>query len=64
MRRFLIAGLIVVVLAGVLLVTAFAGQKMVTICHKGQTLTVAEPAVAAHKAHGDTVGPCPASAVK
>jgi hypothetical protein len=31
----------------------------VVICHNGKTISVAEPAVAAHLAHGDTLGPCP-----
>lgn len=39
------------------------GQK-VLICHKpdkkgGHTLSIAEPAVTAHLAHGDKLGPCP-----
>ncbi len=34
------------------------GQEKVTICHKGQTITIARPAVAAHLAHGDTEGAC------
>ena len=38
--------------------TVGAGQTKVTICHKGQTLEVAEPAVQAHIGHGDTLGPC------
>ena len=33
--------------------------KKVTICHNCMTIQVAEPAVAAHLAHGDTLGPCP-----
>ena len=37
---------------------AAPGQKKVTICHRGQTLEVAEPAVEAHLRHGDTLGPC------
>ena len=37
---------------------AAPGQKKVRICHKGQTLEVAEPAVEAHLRHGDTLGPC------
>ena len=37
---------------------SMAGQKKFTICHKGRTITVAEPAVAAHLAHGDTLGHC------
>src|SRR5438093_1347789 len=36
----------------------------VTICHQGNTLTVAEPAVQAHLAHGDTLGPCAGSFAK
>jgi VCBS repeat-containing protein len=35
------------------------GQTKVTICHKGHTITVGEPAVAAHGRHGDNItGPC------
>jgi len=34
------------------------GKEKVTICHNGQTITVARPAVAAHLAHGDTEGAC------
>ena len=34
------------------------GQEKVTICHKGKTITVAEPALQAHLDHGDTEGPC------
>jgi hypothetical protein len=64
MRRIDIAGIIVVVLGVVLLVSVFAGQPKVTLCHKGNTLTVAQPAAAAHYAHGDTPGPCPASPAK
>ena len=30
----------------------------VTICHKGNTITVAASAGQVHLAHGDTVGPC------
>jgi hypothetical protein len=38
-------------------------QDRVVICHRPgtpaeHTLTVAQPAVAAHVAHGDTLGPC------
>jgi hypothetical protein len=34
------------------------GQRKVTICHKGHTITVAAPAVPAHLRHGDSVGTC------
>ena len=34
------------------------GQEKVTVCHKGQTLEVAKPALQAHLDHGDTLGPC------
>ena len=38
-------------------------QDMVVICHKPgtaaeHTMTLPQPAVAAHLGHGDTVGPC------
>ncbi len=41
----------------------FSGNdNKVTICHKGRnTITVAEPALRAHLAHGDTMGPCEVS---
>ena len=35
------------------------GQPKATICHKGKTIRVAQPAVRAHLRHGDTAGPCP-----
>jgi hypothetical protein len=41
------------------------GQRLVTICHRTgswkhrwHTITVAQPAVAAHLRHGDYLGPC------
>jgi hypothetical protein len=34
------------------------GQEKVTLCHKGHTLTVGAPALAAHERHGDTEGAC------
>src|SRR5215210_8426577 len=37
------------------------GQDKETLCHNGQTITVAEPAVQAHTGHGDTLGACEAS---
>ncbi len=66
MKRFVVAGLIVVMMAVVVIASVLAGeQKKVTLCHKGQaTITVAESAAAAHYAHGDTPGACPASPSK
>ena len=34
------------------------GQEKVTICHKGHTIIVGVPALAAHERHGDTEGAC------
>ena len=48
-------------LAAVMLVTAVATAKeeRVSICHKGEQITVAESAVQAHLKHGDTLAnPC------
>lgn len=55
---------ITLVLAAWALAVAFTGSAFssgkVTLCHKGkQTIHVAPSAVAAHLAHGDTLGPCP-----
>jgi hypothetical protein len=36
------------------------GQEKVSICHKGHTITVAAPALAAHERHGGVEGACPA----
>lgn len=33
-------------------------QEKVTLCHKGHTITVGPPALAAHERHGDTEGAC------
>jgi len=60
MRRILIVIAILAAIAGIL-VTVYAQQDRVTLCHRGNTITVAEPAVPAHLAHGDTLGPCPPS---
>jgi hypothetical protein len=38
-------------------------QKKVTVCHNGHEITIAEAALPAHLAHGDTLGPCPATGV-
>jgi len=36
------------------------GQEKMAVCHKGHTVSVATPALAAHERHGDTEGACPA----
>ena len=64
------ASTIASVIAGVALFTAattFAQKSdsvsptepKVTLCHNGHSITVAQAAVPAHQAHGDTLGPCP-----
>jgi hypothetical protein len=34
------------------------GKTKVTLCHKGKTITVGQPAAKAHLRHGDTAGRC------
>ena len=51
------------VLAVVAAALLLAGQGLakserVTLCHKGQTITVGSSAVGAHLAHGDSLGGC------
>jgi hypothetical protein len=38
--------------------TVQAAQDRVMVCHRGETITIARPALRAHLAHGDTEGPC------
>lgn len=66
MKRFPFAECFVVLLAVMAIVSSVsAEQTKVTICHKGKnTITVAEPAAAAHYAHGDAPGACDASPSK
>ncbi len=40
-------------------IVGHGSPKKVVICHKGRSIEVAEAAVEAHLAHGDTLGPCP-----
>jgi hypothetical protein len=54
-------------LTGTTVTSTTPGQRRVVICHKTgsrtnpqHTITVGQPAVAAHLRHGDTLGPCPA----
>lgn len=39
-------------------VGAYSGQSKQSICHKGNTISVATPSVKAHQDHGDTLGEC------
>jgi len=66
MKRELVAAALVAVVTVVAIVSSVAAQQTkVTICHKGKnTITVAEPAAAAHYAHGDAPGACDASPSK
>jgi hypothetical protein len=65
-RRSVLGGLIGGFLGGLSGRAAAAnrGQERVVLCHHhpggARTMTVAVPALAAHLAHGDTVGPCEA----
>lgn len=43
--------------------TASAAQRLVEICHKGQTISVDVHAVPAHLEHGDRLGPCEGACV-
>ena len=56
MKRFVFVAVFVSASAAPLLFSKPEGK--VTICHRGHTITVAEEALKAHLAHGDTVGPC------
>ena len=40
------------------------GKNKVTVCHNGHTIKIAQPAVAAHLRHGDTLGTCAAAKAK
>ena len=62
-RQLLTAIVLGVIGAVALAVPASAGQEKVTLCHKPgtpdeATLSVGAPAVPAHLAHGDRLGPC------
>jgi hypothetical protein len=62
-RQFLSATVLAVIAAVAIAVPASAQQEKVTICHKPgtpdeATLRVGAPAVPAHLAHGDRLGPC------
>ena len=50
--------LVAVVMIMGIVTPAMAGSEKVEICHKGETITVSENAVPAHKKHGDTLGAC------
>ncbi len=38
---------------------AAADVDRLTVCHQNRTIQVAAPAIRAHLAHGDSLGPCP-----
>lgn len=40
------------------------GKGKVTICHKGETITVSRSALKRHRKHGDTVGDCCTNGIK
>jgi hypothetical protein len=69
-RRFAVRGLLtgaVALVGGATVLEADARKhkqgkgngKKVTICHQGQTISVAKPALKGHLKHGDTMGACP-----
>ena len=53
----LLSGFLLLVIAG-FNAQAFADEHKQVICHRGEDLTVAAPAVPAHMAHGDSMGSC------
>jgi hypothetical protein len=68
-RKFSILGVVVLMVITVMATVAVSfakqdeegsnGKEKVTLCHKGKnTITVGAPAVKAHLAHGDVIGPC------
>ena len=61
MRKMLLIILAVVVSFAITqsIVAGNGPVTQVTLCHKGLTIVVGHPAVRAHLAHGDTLGPCP-----
>ena len=67
-RRWIVLFALAAVATALLVGTIAARNEQVTICHippgnpsNAHTITVSESAVPAHQAHGDTLGPCPAS---
>ncbi|MEN8184074.1 MAG: hypothetical protein ABFS46_16225 [Myxococcota bacterium] len=55
-KRF---GVLVIVAAALLLGgQGLAKSERVTLCHKGQTITVGSSSVGAHLSHGDSLGAC------
>jgi len=66
MRKTTILAVTIAVMSVLIYATVVnAGSEKVTICHvppgnpgNAQIITVGAPAVAAHLAHGDALGPC------
>jgi len=55
MKKLLTAGMLALLGTGQV---AWSANEKVTLCHNGNSITVAQPAVSAHMAHGDTEGAC------
>jgi len=58
MKRYLRVILFVGVLLAASALPASASSHKIVICHKGKTISVATSSLAAHQAHGDTLGAC------
>ena len=69
MRRITTLALVAVLMVALTVATAPSGaggqgkgtgkgREKVTVCHKGETITVAKPALKGHLKHGDTQGEC------
>ena len=59
----LISAIILLALSSVSL-NAFSAADKVEVCHKGQEINVANSAVSAHLAHGDTMDDCDGTSTK
>ena len=58
MKRLLYVLVILSILLTALALPASAKPSKVMLCHRGRTISVAQPAVAGHVAHGDSLGAC------
>ena len=66
MRRiiilFLVAVLVVALMAGAAMAKPGKSKEKVVLCHEGTTIKVAKPAEKSHLKHGDPPGSCAAPA--